>query len=65
MNYDNQEVRIVDKNVKKIVMWILVAFVAYMIYKQPTKAGNILGSVLDAAVHAGKSLFIFFDGILT
>lgn len=50
--------------VKQIVLWLVVVFVAYAVYKNPTSAANLLGSAWDLLTSAVRSIFSFFDGIL-
>ena len=52
------------QRVKKILLWVLVAFAAYAIFTSPDKSADLVktsGSILaDGAVNVGH----FFDSIL-
>jgi hypothetical protein len=53
------------KMVKKILLWTLVAFLIYAVFKYPSQAANTVQSVWDFVVQLFKSLFDFFNSILT
>lgn len=53
------------KMVKKILLWILVGFLIYAVFKYPGQAANAVQSVWDFIVQAFKSLVSFFNSILT
>lgn len=52
-------------SLKNLVVWIAVAFMAYAIIKSPTKAGDVASDIIAFGGRAVKSLFVFFDGLLT
>lgn len=52
------------QRVKRILLWILIAFAAYAIFTSPDRAADILktsGSILADGV---KSIGTFFDALL-
>lgn len=53
------------KVVKKILLWTLVAFLIYAVFKYPSQAANTVQSIWDFLVQLFKSLFDFFNRILT
>jgi len=53
------------KMVKKILLWTLVAFLIYAVFKNPSQAANTVQSIWDFLVQLFTSLFDFFNSILT
>jgi hypothetical protein len=53
------------KMVKKILLWTLVAFVIYAIFRYPSLAADAFTSVWNFLVQLFKSLFSFFNSLLT
>jgi len=53
------------KMVKKILLWTLVAFLIYAVFKYPSQAANTVQSIWDFLVQLFKSLLDFFNRILT
>jgi hypothetical protein len=53
------------KMVKKILQWTLVAFVIYAIFRYPSLAADAVSSVWNFCVQLFKSLFSFFNSLLT
>ena len=53
------------KVVKKILLWTLVAFVIYAIFRYPSLAADAVSSVWNFIVHLFESLFSFFNSLLT
>lgn len=53
------------KVVKKILLWTLVAFVIYAIFKNPSLAASAAQSLWNTIVQLFKSLFSFFNSLLT
>jgi hypothetical protein len=49
---------------KKILLWTLVAFFLYAIYKSPSQAANIVQSAWDIIVQAFASIGSFFSDLL-
>lgn len=52
------------KNVKKILGWVLVAFLVYAIVKSPTQAADIVRTAFDILAQGVQSIFAFFDTLL-
>jgi len=53
------------KVVKKILLWTLVAFVIYAIFRYPSLAADAVSSVWNFFVQLFESLFSFFNSLLT
>jgi len=53
------------KVVKKILLWTLVAFVIYAIFRYPSLAADAVSSIWNFIVHLFESLFSFFNSLLT
>jgi hypothetical protein len=53
------------KMVKKILLFTLVAFLIYAVVKYPTLAADFVQNVWNFLVQLFKSLFSFFNSILT
>lgn len=51
-------------NVKKVVGWILAAFIIYAIFTSPGRAGDIVHTAWDIVAQAFSSLGDFFDAVL-
>lgn len=49
---------------KRLLQWLIVAFVIYAIFTSPGRAGDIVHTAWDIIAQAGKSLGAFFDNIL-
>ena len=52
------------KMLKKILMWTLIAFLIYAVFKHPTQAGGYAQDAWNFVVQLFKSLFSFFNSIL-
>ena len=50
-------------NVKKIVTWAIVAFVAFYLCSQPQGAGNAVRGAVDLLQQAADSVVIFFQSL--
>jgi hypothetical protein len=53
------------KMVKKILLFTLVAFLIYSVFKYPSLAAGFVQNVSNFIVQLFKSLFSFFNSILT
>ena len=53
------------KLVKKLLLWIIVAFLIYAIFRYPSLAADAVTSLWDAIVQLFKSLASFFNSLLT
>jgi hypothetical protein len=53
------------KMVKKILLFTLVAFLIYAVFKYPSLAADFVQNVWNFIVQLFKSLFSFFNSILT
>jgi len=53
------------KMVKKILLWTLVAFVIYAIFRYPSLAADAFSNVWNFFVGLFDSLIRFFNGVLT
>ncbi len=49
---------------KKIVTWLVIAFVVYFVLKEPTRAGDVVRNTATALNHAGHQVLNFFDSIV-
>jgi hypothetical protein len=50
--------------VKKIVLWLLVIFLAYAILTSPNDAAGIFTNVWNVITTGVKNIFEFFDNLL-
>ncbi|HET8983771.1 MAG TPA: hypothetical protein VFN47_13855 [Pedococcus sp.] len=50
--------------VKKILLWILVAFAIYAIFTSPDRAADIVRTSGSILVDGGKGIGQFFDALL-
>jgi hypothetical protein len=50
-------------NIKQILSWAAIAFVAFYLVTQPASAGHFVHSILDGLKTAGNSLATFFNSI--
>lgn len=48
---------------RKIVFWLVVAFVVYFVLKEPSRAGEVVRNTATALNHAGRQVLNFFDSI--
>jgi hypothetical protein len=53
------------KMVKKILLFILVAFLIYAVFKYPSLAADFVQNIWDFFVQLFESLFSFFNSLLT
>ena len=53
------------KMVKKLLLWTVVAFLIYAVFKYPTLAADYVQNVWNFIVMVFKSLFSFFNSVLT
>ncbi len=51
--------------VKKIVVWLIVIFLLYAIFTNPTDAANIVSDVWHILEKAVKNIAKFFDELLS
>jgi len=52
------------KFVKKVLLWALVAFFVYAVFKSPSQAANIVQDAWNIIVQGAKSITSFFNTIL-
>lgn len=50
--------------VKKYVVWFLVAFLVYAIFKSPDQAAAMVGGAFDGVVAVFNAIGRFFDALL-
>ena len=50
--------------VKRLLQWLLAAFIVYAIFTSPDRAGDIVRTTGDIIGHAFASLGSFFDALL-
>jgi hypothetical protein len=50
-------------NVKKIVQWTIVIFIAYYLFTQPTGAANVVHNIFTLIGDAGHSLATFLNSL--
>ena len=48
---------------KKIVFWLVIAFVVYFILQEPDRAGEVVRETATAINTAGRQVLNFFDSI--
>jgi len=48
---------------KKIVTWLLIAFVVYFVLHEPTRAAQVVRSTASAINYAGHQVLHFFDSV--
>ena len=53
------------QRVKKILLWVLVAFGAYAIFTSPDRAADMVKTAGDICVDGVKSIGTFFDALLS
>jgi hypothetical protein len=53
------------QRVKKILLWVLVAFAAYAIFTSPDRAADIVKTSGEILVDGVKSIGTFFDALLS
>lgn len=51
--------------IKKIVLWLIVVFIAYAILTSPAETANIFTSAWDVLANGVRNIFTFFDNVLT
>jgi hypothetical protein len=51
--------------VKKVVGWLVLAFVLYAILTSPEPAANMLGSAWDIVLNGLQNIGHFFDSLLS
>lgn len=51
--------------VKKIVVWLLVIFMLYAIFTNPTEAADLVAQLWNLLEKAVKSIFQFFDRLIS
>lgn len=49
---------------RKVVIWLVVAFIAYAIFKSPTKSGDIVHNIWSILSNGVDQLGKFYDKIL-
>lgn len=49
---------------KKVLIWFLIAFAVYAIFKSPDQAAGIVGSAVEGIVSAFGAVGRFFDALL-
>lgn len=52
-------------NVKKVLLWLLLAFVVYTIIVSPGKAAAMTRDTFDSISVVGRSLGDFFDALVS
>jgi hypothetical protein len=52
------------QRVKKILLWVLVAFAAYAIFTSPDRAADIVKTSGEILADGVKSIGAFFDALL-
>ncbi len=51
--------------VRKVVTWLVVAFVLYAILKSPEPAANMVGSAWDVLANGIANIGHFFDSLIS
>jgi len=52
------------KQVKKLLFWLLVAFVIYAVFRYPSLAADAVRTVWDFLVQLFRSIASFFNSLL-
>lgn len=52
------------EKVKKIILWVVLAFIVYAIFTSPTRSADIVHSAWQILSDGVSNLGHFFDGIL-
>jgi hypothetical protein len=52
------------QRVKKVLLWVLVAFAAYAVFTSPDRAADILKTSGSMLADGAKSIGTFFDALL-
>jgi hypothetical protein len=50
--------------VRRILGWVLLAYVVYAIVKSPAQAADIVRTSFDILAQGVRSIFAFFDSLL-
>lgn len=50
--------------VRRILGWVLLAYVVYAIVKSPTQAADVVRTSFDILAEGVRSIFTFFDSLL-
>jgi hypothetical protein len=50
---------------KRILLWLVVAFIAYTIIQSPAKAADMVQTAFGGLSEAGSSLSDFFDALVS
>jgi hypothetical protein len=50
---------------RKILIWILVAFLLYAIFRSPNQAADIVRTAIDGIIALVRAIGQFFDALLT
>lgn len=50
---------------RRVVLWIVVAFLLYAIFRSPDQAAGIVRSAIDGILAALAAIGEFFDALLT
>ncbi len=53
------------KLVKKLLLWLIVAFLIYAVFRYPSLAADAVHSLWNTIVQLFKSLASFFNNLLT
>jgi len=61
---DDRPKELTMQRVKKILLWVLVAFAAYAIFTSPDQAADILRTAGSILVDGARNLGNFFDALL-
>ncbi len=51
--------------IKKYLLWFLIAFVIYAIFKSPEQAANLVRSAVDGILTVFSGVGRFFDALLS
>jgi hypothetical protein len=51
--------------VRKILGWVLLAYVIYAIVKSPTQAADVVKTSFDILAEGVRSIFTFFDSLIS
>ena len=50
--------------VRKILGWVLLAYVVYAIIKSPTQAADVVKTSFEILAEGVRSIFAFFDSLI-
>lgn len=50
---------------KRILIWLAIAFCVFFVFTQPRQAGDLAGKALVGVGHGFESVIVFFGAVLS